>query len=146
MQIQPKSTKGTFQGQHLLEEMHQCSCTYIGESGQTLKQRDIGHRSEIKTRKTRSGLFKHIQDNPGHEIDWENQIILYREPNMFRRRIKEAMFIRENDDGSLMNLDKGTPVNNCWTELNGMICTGWSLDFSTSSNVSVAENNYEISF
>ena len=96
------------------------SSKYIGESGQTLKQRDVGHKSDINTKKTRSGRFKHIQENPGPEIDWENQIILDREPNMFKRRIKEAMFIRANDDGSLMNLDKGTMINNCWTEFNGM--------------------------
>jgi len=100
---------------------NKCSSKYIGESGQTLKQRDIGHKSDINTKKTRSGFFKHIQENPGHEIDWENQIILDREPNMFKRRIKDAMFIRANDDGSLMNLDKGTMINNCWTEFNGMI-------------------------
>ena len=68
-----------------------CSSKYIRESGQTLKQRDAVHRSDIKTKKTRSGLFKHIRDNPGHEIDWENQVILDKEANMFRRKIKEAI-------------------------------------------------------
>ena len=104
-----------------MKKCNKCSSTYIGESGQTLKQRDIGHKSDINTKKTRSGLFKHFQENPDHEIDWENQIILDREPNMFKRRIKVAVFIRANDDGSLMHLDKGTLINNCWTEFNGMI-------------------------
>ena len=114
-----------------MKKCNKCSSKYIGESGQTLKQRDIGHKSDINTKKTRSGLFKHIQENPGHEIDWENQIILDREPNMFKRRIKEAMFIRANDDGSLMNLDKGTMINNCWTEFNGMIRKFYEVMIST---------------
>ena len=117
----PKTPKELSKDNIYLKKCNKCLSKYIGESGQTLKQRDIGHKSDINTKKTRSGLFKHIQENPGHEIDWENQIILDREPNMFKRRIKEAMFIRANDDGSLMNLDKGTMINNCWTEFNGMI-------------------------
>ena len=119
--FRPKIPKELSKDNIYLKKCNKCSSKYIGESGQTLKQRDIGHKSDINTKKTRSGLFKHIQENPGHEIDWENQIILEREPNMFKRRIKEAMFIRANDDGSLMNLDKGTMINNCWTEFNGMI-------------------------
>ena len=39
---------------------------------------------------------------------------------MFKRRIKEAIFIRASNDGSLMNLDKGTPIKSSWTEFNGI--------------------------
>ena len=88
----------------------------MGESGQTLKQRYIGHKSDINTKKSRSGLYKHIRDNEGHEIDFQNQKILDREPNMFKRKIKEALYIRAYDNGTLMNPDKGTPVNDCWNE------------------------------
>ena len=72
-------------------------------------------------KKTRSGLFKHIRDNPGNEIDWENQIILVKEANMFRRNIKEEIYIRAFDDGNLMNADKGTPINTCWNEFNNVM-------------------------
>ena len=40
---------------------------------------------------------------------------------MFRRLIKEAVFIRASDDGSLMYLDKEIPINSCWTEFNGIV-------------------------
>jgi len=49
-----------------LKQCTSCNFKYIGESGQTLKQRDIGHKSDINTRKSRSGLYKHIRDNEGH--------------------------------------------------------------------------------
>jgi len=99
-----------------LKQCTSCNFKYIGESGQTLKQRDIGHKSDINTRKSRSGLYKHIRDNEGHEIDFQNQKILDREPNMFKRKIKEALYIKAYDNGTLMNPDKGTPVNDCWNE------------------------------
>jgi len=35
---------------------------------------------------------------------------------MFKRKIKEALYIRAYDNGTLMNPDKGTPVNDCWNE------------------------------
>ena len=88
----------------------------LGESGQTLRLRDIGHKSDIRTGKTRCGLYKHIRDFKDHDIDWENQIILDKDPDMFKRRIKEAVYIKANDDGYLMNPDKGCPINECWNE------------------------------
>ena len=39
-----------------LKQCTSCNFKYIGESGQTLKQRDIGHKSDINTRKSSSGL------------------------------------------------------------------------------------------
>jgi len=35
---------------------------------------------------------------------------------MFKRKIKEALYIKAYDNGTLMNPDKGTPVNDCWNE------------------------------
>ena len=104
-----------------LKRCTKCNFKYIGESGQTLRQRDIGHKSDIRTGKTRCGLYKHIRDFKDHDIDWENQIILDKDPDMFKRRIKEAVYIKANDDGYLMNPDKGCPINECWNEFNTLV-------------------------
>ena len=58
---------------------------YIGKSGQTLRQQHIGHKSDIRTGKTRYGLYKHIRDFKDRDIDWENQIILDKDPDMFKK-------------------------------------------------------------
>ena len=101
--------------------MHEMQFQIHWESGQTLRQRDIGHKSDIRTGKTRCGLYKHIRDFKDHDIDWENQIILDKDPDMFKRRIKEAVYIKANDDGYLMNPDKGCPINECWNEFNTLV-------------------------
>ena len=49
------------------------------KTGQTLKEQDILHKSDIKTAKERSALYIHIRDNEDHSIDLENQIIIDRE-------------------------------------------------------------------
>ena len=91
-----------------------CNKKYIGETGQTLKERDILHKSDIKTAKERSALYIHIRDNKDHVIDWENQTIIDRESNFIKRRIKEALCIQASDNGTLINTDKGTPINDSW--------------------------------
>ena len=40
---------------------------------------------------------------------------------MFRRKIKEAIYIRAFDDGNLMNPDKGTSIKTCWNEFNDVV-------------------------
>ena len=69
-------------------------------------------------KKSRRGMFKHINDNQGLEIDWENLIVIDRDANVFRRRSKEVLYIRANADGTLMNPNKGTPINYFWSEFN----------------------------
>ena len=91
--FRPKIPKELSRDNIYLKKCNKCSFKYIGESGQTLKQRDIGHKSDINTKKTRSGLFKHIQENPGHEIDWENQIILDREPNSYVQEENKRSYV-----------------------------------------------------
>jgi len=96
-----------------------CSATYIGESGMTMKQRDTLHnyfKSDIKTGKSSSALYTHIRDNKDHEIDWEKKVILDKEIHFEKRKIKEAIYINAFDNGTLMNPDKGIPINQCWTE------------------------------
>ena len=79
--FRPREPKELSKRQLYLKSCNECSSEYIGESGQTLKQRDTGHKSDIKLKKTRSGLFKHSRDNSSHEIDWKNQRILSMKKN-----------------------------------------------------------------
>ena len=49
MQIPPKIPKELSKDNIYLKKRNKCSSTDIGEPGQTLKQRDIGQKSDIKT-------------------------------------------------------------------------------------------------
>ena len=121
MQPQTKNNDARFKEQCILKKMHEMQFQIHWGICQTLRQRDIGHKSDIRTGKTRCGLYKHIRDFKDHDIDWENQIILDKDPDMFKRRIKEAVYIKANDDGYLMNPDKGCPINECWNEFNTLV-------------------------
>ena len=50
-----------------------------------------------------------------------NQAILDKELGMFKRRIKQAINKRASKDGCLKNPDKGTPINDCWDEINNRV-------------------------
>ena len=93
-----------------------CDFKYIGESGTTMKQRDILHQSDIKTKKTRCALYTHIEENKGHTIDWERKTILDKDKDFEKRKLKEALYICAFDKDSLMNPDKRIPTNSIWTE------------------------------
>jgi len=106
--LKPKITMQDSKNNVYLKRCTKCNFKYIGESG-------------IRTGKTRCGLYKHVRDFKDRDIDWENQIILDKDPDIFRRRIKEAVYIKANDDGYLMNPDKGCPINECWNEFNTLV-------------------------
>ena len=83
-----------------------------------MKQRDILHQSDIKTKKTRCALHTHIEENKGHTIDWERKTILDKDKDFEKWKIKEAlyMYICALDKDSLMNPKKRIPINLMWTE------------------------------
>ena len=71
--------------------------------------------------KTRCGSYKRSRDFEDHDNDWENHIILDKNPDMFKRRIKRVIFIKANGDGYLINRDKGCPFNECWNEFSTLV-------------------------
>ena len=82
-----------------------------------MKQRDTLHnyfKSDIKTEKSRCALHTDIRDNKDNKIDWEKKVIFDKEIHFEKRKIKEAIYINAFDNGTQMNPDKGTPINQCW--------------------------------
>ena len=65
-----------------MKECSNCCIKCISEMGQTLIERDILHKSNIKTGKEKSAMYTHISNNKGHAIDWENQTIIDKENNL----------------------------------------------------------------
>ena len=123
MQTQTKAHNARVKEQCLFEEMYkmQLQIHWEAESnfeaktlatGQTLKQ---GRQDMVYTN---TSDFREFE---GHDIDWKNQVIFDKESDMFKRRIKEAIYIRASEVGCFINPDNGTPVNNCWDKFNNIV-------------------------
>ena len=80
-----------------------CSCgrRYIGETCRALRTRFEEHMKTSGTGMTEVG--KHLAANPSCQITFENCDILTFESKMFKRKIKESLYIQEYDDGTLIN-------------------------------------------
>ena len=98
-----------------------CSFKYIGETCDRKNQ----HQYSLRKKNQKNGIFMHIKKNRGHKIDWNEPRYLDREPNWFRRKIKESIYINAMDPDDkldkIMNLEKGIQINPCWREFNGWV-------------------------
>lgn len=94
---QPKSLK------HNVVYRITCSCLrkYYGECCRPLKIRFNEHLKT--TGSCVSEVAKHLASSPGCHITFDNCEVLTHEPNNFRRKPKESLYIQENDDGTLLN-------------------------------------------
>ena len=71
-----------------------CQFSYIGQTGQNLKQRIYQHKLAIKNSKVEnSALAEHAINNNHYNIDWDNPGILAQESNPTKRIFKEAVCI-----------------------------------------------------
>ena len=68
-----------------------CSWSYVGETGRTLRERVAEHRRAVKNFALSSEIANHVLET-GHRMDWEGASSLARERGCFRRRFKEAWF------------------------------------------------------
>ena len=65
----------------------------LGETGRTLKTRLTEHQRNCRNGEVqRSGVAQHsIEDD--HRIDWKESVVIDREMNLYKRRVKEALYI-----------------------------------------------------
>ena len=80
-----------------------CSCLrkYYGECCRPLKIRFDEHLKTTGSIITEVG--KHLACSPDCHITFDNCEVMTHEHNNFRRKLKESLFIQENDDGTLLN-------------------------------------------
>jgi GIY-YIG catalytic domain len=103
-----------------------CNASYIGETGQMLKERLNQHMDDVKNRKDTNGVFQHLRTHKRHKVLWDKTSIIDAERNWDNRNIKEALFINAMDpfrkNNVLMNLEKGWEINPIWNVFNPSIC------------------------
>ena len=88
----------------------QCGMVYVGETGRTLRTREMGHRRAIaKGNQDHSGISKHVLET-GHEILWDEVRIACHERNWRKRKVKEGYYISKVPRGKCMNVLPGWQV------------------------------------
>ena len=71
-----------------------CPATYIGETGITLKVRMTEHKRAVKSKDLLNGIAKHVLET-AHNLNWQEARILARENFWGKRRVLEALEIRQ---------------------------------------------------
>ena len=89
----------------------ECDTSYIGETGCTLHLRVQEHRRVVHNSDMNNGIALHVM-KMHHKIQWEEARVILTEPQLTRRKVKEALIIRRTQNS--MNLDKGFQLDNIW--------------------------------
>ena len=87
---------------------------YIGETGRTINQRKAEHRRAVMKADPSNAVALHTASTL-HDIKWEESIVIDQESNWGRRRIKEAIYIKETPN--TLKTDPGLLLNPTWNTL-----------------------------
>ncbi|KAH6939754.1 hypothetical protein HPB50_021558 [Hyalomma asiaticum] len=74
-----------------------CSCSYIGETG-NFTRRLKEHKRDVANNKKASNALAEHADNHGHLIDWDNAAIIAKEKNSTTRLLLESVSIQTTED------------------------------------------------
>ena len=77
-----------------------CTDIYIGETGKSLEVRLKQHQSAYNRADENNAMFIHAW-NENHRIDWKNAKVIIKCDNAERRKILEAMEIKQNNTFNL---------------------------------------------
>ena len=91
----------------------ECGCgeKYIGETGRTMNLRMKEHQRAVKYDNTLNGISVHA-NTTRHAIAWETNKVLHKEKDWNKRKVLEALYIREEQTS--MNLDNGLKLHPTW--------------------------------
>ena len=92
-----------------------CGLVYIGETGRCLSVRISEHKRAVQHLDKSNALAVHITEHMDHQILWEESTIKEFETNWYRRRIKEAIWIKQTTNA--LNTDPGIHINITWNTL-----------------------------
>ena len=91
-----------------------CKASYVGETKRTLQKRITEHKYAVKNNDRNNGIAVHAWDK-SHRPDWEAAEILEVEPQHTRRRVLEAIWIKNTPEAC--NLDCGMNISEVWSTL-----------------------------
>ena len=89
----------------------ECDKRYIGETGRTLNKRITEHKLAVKRGDTNNGIAVHAWEAQ-HHVDWEGAKVRDTEPNLWKRKVLEAIHIQAQENNN--NLDSGLQLSHIW--------------------------------
>ena len=94
-----------------------CPHCYIGETGRTLNERLKEHKRALRLNNpSHSAIAEHAY-NTGHNIEWDNATIIDFESNIWKRKVKESLWINRikptlnRDTGYILSPIYGPVIN-----------------------------------
>ena len=91
-----------------------CDKVYVGETGRTLNIRQKEHKRHLFNGNTEDSAVAAHAHQEVHDIDWENTFVLDYDDDFFKRKVKEALLIRQKSN---FNQDSGLAVSPIWLSL-----------------------------
>ena len=76
-----------------------------------MKTRIEEHKRAVMKADPKNAIAEHVW-NTGYKIQWDETTSIDHDGDWFRRRVKEALYIRSSN---AMNSDPGLSLNPCWT-------------------------------
>ena len=87
----------------------QCGMVYVGETGRTLRTREMDHRRAIaKGNQDHSGISKHVLET-GHEILWDEVRIACHERIGANERSRKAIIYLKSRGGNASGVARISP-------------------------------------
>ena len=96
---------------HGLPHPMKCGSVYIGETGRQLKTCIAENKIAVINANPKNAIAVDVW-NTGHNIQCSETSDIQCEENGYRRRIKEALYIRGS--ANTINTDSGLSLNPCW--------------------------------
>ena len=78
----------------------ECNMKYIGETGRSLQERLKEHKYAVKTANMNNGIAAHAW-NHQHRVDWDSARAKTFEQHLWKRKVLEAICIRETREQQL---------------------------------------------
>ena len=88
-----------------------CDKVYVRETGRTLNVRQKEHKRHLFNGNTEDSA---VADHEFHNLNWENTLVLDYDDDFFKRKVKEALLIRQKNN---FNQDSGLAVSPIWLSL-----------------------------
>ena len=73
----------------------ECGSVYVGETGRQMKTRNEEHKRAVMKADPNNAIAEHVRST-GQKIQWDETTSIDHDGDWFRRRVKDALYIRSS--------------------------------------------------